>query len=203
MARRDNAGRGEDAEWVSAAVAAERLCLGVDAVRTMIRRGALPGEKDARGHWRVRLPRLSAIAEEGPSAGTLSVEDAVAATGVAAGLLWSAVHERRLRVVRCGGELRFRTADLEAWIEAQRAPVRRRESRSVSVPADPGEDLLTIDQAAARLGVAPATLWRWLNGAELPFVLAPGRRGHRDVRHVRTADVDQLADRGDRSSVQE
>ena len=184
-----------DTEWVSPAVAAERLHMSVEAVRTMIRRGVLPAEKDERGFWRLRLPRLSAIAEEAPPAGTLSAEDAVAATGVTPGLLWTAVHERRLRVVRDGGELRFRTADLEAWLEGQRAPARRRESRSVSVPAGPGDELLTIDQGAARLGVAPATLWRWLNDAELPFVLAPGRSGHRDVRHVRVADLDQLANR--------
>ena len=137
----------------------------------------------------------SRYAEKAPSAGTLSVADAVVAMGVGAGLLWDAVHERRLRVVRCGGELRFRTADLEAWIEGQRAPVRRRESRSVPVAADAGEELLTIDQGAARVGVGAATLWRWLNDTEVPFVLAPGSRGHRDVRHVRVRDLDQLADR--------
>lgn len=184
-----------DTEWVSPTVAAKRLQVSVGAVRTMIRRGGLPAEKDKRGYWRVRLPSLSALAEEVPPAGTLSAEGAVVVTGVTPGLLWTAVHERRLRAVRCGGELRFRTADLEAWIEGQRAPVRRRESRSVSVPADPGDELMTIDQGAARLGVGAATLWRWLNDAELPFVLAPGRRGHRNVRHVRVADLDQLANR--------
>lgn len=184
----------DDTEWVSPAVAAERLHMGVEGLRTMIRRGGIPAEKDERGSWWVRLPCLSAIAEEIPLAGTLSFEEALAQTGLAPSLLWTAVHQRRLPIGRCGGELRLRPADLEAWLDGLRAPIRRRESRSLPVPAGASDELVTIDQGAKDLGVSPATLWRWLNHAELPFVLAPGRRGHRAVRHVRVADLDRLAE---------
>lgn len=171
--------------------------LSLDAVRAMLRAGAHRGEKRGRGSWRVRLPRSSSTAEEPGPGGTLSTEEALGMTGVAPALLWAAVYEGGLPVVRCGDEFRFRAADLEAWLEGLRVPSRRRESRSVPVPLEAGEELLTVEQAADRLGVAPATLWRWLNDAELPFVLAPGRRGHRAVRHVRVADIDDLgAQRG-------
>ncbi|MDP9388529.1 MAG: helix-turn-helix domain-containing protein [Actinomycetota bacterium] len=184
--------RDDDTEWVLPPVAAERLHLAPTSVGSMIRRGHLQARKDERGRWLVRLPILSAIADEAPARGTLSAEEAVAATGVPARVLWTAVYDRRLRVLRGGNELRFDPADVEAWLETHRVTPGRKESRSRSVAADTGDGLLTIEQAAARLGVRPPTFWRWLNDAELPYVVAPGVR-QRAVRYVRPKDVRRLA----------
>ncbi len=160
----------------------------------MIRRGHLEARKDERGRWLVRLPLLSAIADRAPARGTLSAEEALATAGVPARVFWRAVYERRLRVLRRGDEMRFHPSDVEAWLGTQRVAPGRRESKSRPLAADAGEELLTFEQAAARLGVAPATLWRWLNDAELPYVLAPGTR-QRAVRFVRPADLERLAGR--------
>lgn len=181
-----------DTEWVLPAVAAERLALVRSTVVSRARRGELDARKDERGRWLVRLPVLSAIAAQAPRRGTLSAEEAIAMTGAPPRVFWTAVHQRRLPVLRRGGEFRFDPADVAAWLETQRMPLRHRESRSRPVAAEEGEELLTFEAAAARLGVAPATLWRWLNAAGLPFVLAPGIR-QRAVRYVRPADLERLA----------
>lgn len=182
----------DEEEWVRPAVAAERLHVGVESVRSMIRRGKLETSRDERGRWLVRLPVLTAIAEEDRARATLSADEALAATGVAPGVFWTAVYRRRLRVRRRGGEVRFHPADLDAWLEAEWVPARRRESRSRPTKAAAGDELVRFEKAAARVGVAPATFWRWLNDAGLPFVLAPGIR-QRSVRYVRLADVERLA----------
>ena len=183
----------DDTEWVLPSVAAERLGVVRSTVVTRIRRGDLEGRKNERGHWVVRLPVLSASAAPAPRRATLSAEEAVAMTGVRPREFWMAVYQRRLPVLRHGRELRFSRGDLEAWIETQRLPTGRKGGRSRPVAAEAGEELLTFEAAAARLGVAPTTLWRWLNAARLPFVLAPGVR-QRSVRCVRPADLKRLAD---------
>ena len=182
----------DDTEWVLPEVAAERLGVARATVLTRIRRGNLEGRKTERGRWVVRLPNLSATAVPAPRRGTLSAEEAVAMTGVLPRELWTAVYERRLRVLRGGGDLRFDPGELMAWIETQRLPPGRKSGRSRPVTAEAGEELLTLEAAAARLGVAATTVWRWLNTAGLPFVLAPGVR-QRSVRHVRPADLERLA----------
>jgi excisionase family DNA binding protein len=37
------------------------------------------------------------------------------------------------------------------------------------------EGLLSIKSAAAWLDVSPSTIWRMMDGGEVPFVYAPGR----------------------------
>lgn len=184
----------DNTEWLPPGVAAGHLRVAETSVGTMIRRGHLEARKDERGRWLVRLPLLSVIADRAPARGTLSAEEALAATGVPARVFWTAVYERRLRVLRRGEEMRFQLSDVEAWLEAQRVAPGRKESKSRPIAANAGEELWTFGQAATRLGVAPATFWRWLNDAELPHVLAPGTR-QRAVRFVRPADLDRLAAR--------
>ncbi|MFP5375816.1 MAG: helix-turn-helix transcriptional regulator [Acidimicrobiia bacterium] len=184
----------DNTQWVLPDVAAERLRVAPSSVGAMIRRGHLEARKDERGRWLVRLPLLSAIADPAPAGGTLSAEEALATTGVPARVFWTAVYGCQLRVLRRGDEMRFHPSDVEAWLESQRVAPGRRESKSRPVAVDAGEELLSFEQAAARLGVSPATFWRWLNDAELPYVVAPGSR-QRAVRFVRAADLQRLAAR--------
>ena len=186
----------DDTEWLLPAVAAERLGLATSSVISRIRRGDLEARKNESGHWRVRLPVLSAIAAPAPRRGTLSAEEAIAMAGAPPGVFWTAVHQRRLPVLLRGEEFRFDPADVAVWLEAQRVPLRHREGRSRPVAAKDGEELLTFEAAAERLEVAPATFWRWLNAAGLPFVLDAGVR-QRSVRHVRATDLEHLAHQRD------
>ena len=83
-----------------------------------------------------------------------------------------------------------RRAELEAWLESQR--IRRAARRSRPTSARPGEKLITIREAAARLGVCPATVWRWLDVAGLPYVELRAAGSARRVRHVWEEDVERL-----------
>lgn len=67
--------------------------------------------------------------------------------------------------------------------------------RSRLSDARAGEELITVAEAGRRLGVAPATFWRWLNLAGLPFFELPSSRDRRRVRHVRAADLDRVTAR--------
>ena len=87
--------------------------------------------------------------------------------------------------------VRVPAADLDAWIDGQRIPPRRGSS-GPRVPR-PDEQLVTFREAANRLGVSPATVWRWLAAIGQPFVEMRRARDGRLVRYVRTADVDRLA----------
>lgn len=89
--------------------------------------------------------------------------------------------------------VRVPAADLDAWIDGQRP---RRRSWGPTV-ARPEEQLVTFREAAKRLGVSPATVWRWLAAVGQPFVEMRRASDGRLVRYVRSADVDRLAhDRG-------
>ena len=142
----------DDTEWVLPEVAAERLGVVKSTVVARIRRGDLEGRKNERGHWVVRLPVLAAIAAPATRRAALSAEEAVAMTGVRPRELWTAVYQRRLRVLRRGADLRFDPGELTAWIETQRLPPGRKGDRSRPVTAEAGEELLTLEAAAARLG---------------------------------------------------
>lgn len=87
--------------------------------------------------------------------------------------------------------VRVPAADLDAWIDGQQIPPRRRSWGPTA--ARPDEQLVTFREAGKRLGVSPATVWRWLADVGQPFVEMRRARDGRLVRYVRTADVDRLA----------
>jgi twitching motility two-component system response regulator PilH len=57
---------------------------------------------------------------------------------------------------------------------------RNRDSAGKRVPADKGNEWLTLGQAAAFLGAAQSTVRKWADGGQLPAFYTPG--GHRRFR---------------------
>lgn len=65
---------------------------------------------------------------------------------------------------------------------------------------DPGR-LLTIEQAAARLGCGRDTVARWIKDGRLPTVELPSTTGKQPIRRIRQADLAALGSTARRRSV--
>lgn len=63
------------------------------------------------------------------------------------------------------------------------------------VPPDPVPSLLTVDRAAAYVGVSVRTLREWIYKHRLPVCRLPGQHGARTIHRIRRAALDAWLER--------
>lgn len=73
--------------------------------------------------WRRIIPRRHPVDSANPELRTLSLLEAVEATGIPERTLRTLVNTRRIPFVKVGKFLRFKPSDLQGWLEENTRPV--------------------------------------------------------------------------------